>query len=88
MKNMRIYKGILVAKGTELNDALDVAAKCKPNTEEAKAAQLNVKRVATGIEERFNKLYPEADRNWFYAVNNKGVGSLKQSEVQEVVNEY
>jgi hypothetical protein len=71
MNGMIQYKGIFVAKGSELFNALETLKKAKPESQDAKDAQLNVKRVFSGTEDRFNKRYSKEDRDWFFSKHNK-----------------
>jgi hypothetical protein len=52
-KHMQLYKDVLVAKTSELAEAL------------AKSDRALAERVYAATTERYKKLYPENDRKWF-----------------------
>lgn len=60
LSKMKVYKGVLVAKGSELSEAMD-----DKDPEKAK-------KVYEATTERFNKMYSEEDRRWFWNVHKNG----------------
>ena len=68
---MRMYKGIGVAKGSALLEALELLDKAK-GPSDTMMAQINVKKIFNDTTERFEKMYSKEDRDWFFAQNNKG----------------
>jgi hypothetical protein len=54
---MQRYKDVLVAKGSDLADAL------------ASGNRKSAEKVYSETAERYKKLYPEADRAWFKEVS-------------------
>ena len=60
---MKYYKGFPVAKGSALYEALDI----KDDKERSKAA----KKIFDETTDRYKKLYPQSDIEWFAAWTNK-----------------
>lgn len=54
---MKLYKGVLVGKASQLDEALSI----KDDKERSKAA----KKVFGETTERYAKLYSKEDREWF-----------------------
>lgn len=62
---MKQYKGVLVGKGSQLEESLST----KGDKERSKAA----KTVFANTTERYNKIYSEEDRKWFETWSNEKV---------------
>jgi hypothetical protein len=80
MNGMGTYKGIYIAKGSDLYNALELVKKGPPR--DATPAQRKEfielpQKTFTATESRFNAMYPEADRKWFYAASKRNLNNLK-----------